>query len=434
MNATEHPHVVIVGAGFGGLSCAHQLGGAGFPVTIIDRTNYHLFVPLLYQVATAALSPADIAQPIRKLLRRYDNVEVVMGDVVGIDTDTRRVRLADGKAVDYDRLILAPGSSYNYFGHDAWADAAPGPRTLPTARYIREKLLTAFELAEQSRDPEEQERLLTFVVVGGGPTGVEMAGSIVELARHSLRRDFRHIDPTRARVLLIEAGPRILAGFPERLAKHAHDTLEDLGVTIRTDTAVDYIADGQVSIGGETIDAACITWGAGVRAAPVGDWLDVATDRIGRVSVEPDLSVPGQDGVFVVGDSALALGRDGKPLPALAQVAQQQGRYLGKALRRNLEHGKPLPPFKFRSRGNTAIVGRNSAVFDFGRFRLKGRIGWILWALVHIYLLTGFDKRLLVTTQWFWRYLTYQTGARLITGDTAPPEADPETERPKKAA
>ncbi|MEX0853441.1 MAG: NAD(P)/FAD-dependent oxidoreductase [Bauldia sp.] len=411
------PHVVIVGAGFGGLAAARGLGGADFPVTVIDRRNYHLFVPLLYQVATAALSPADIAQPIRRLLARYRNVEVVLGEVTGVDAGGRTVKLADGTVVSYDRLILAPGSAYNYFGHEDWAAAAPGPRSFADARRIRERLLLAFERAEQSPDPEEQRALLTTIIVGGGPTGVEMAGSVAELARYSFRRDFRHIDPAKAHILLVEAGPRILPTFPEDLANHAHKALQRLGVTVLTGTSVERIAPGEMTLGGRTEKAGCIVWGAGVRALPAGRWLGVETDRAGRIAVGPDLAVRGLKDVYVIGDTAMATGRDGAALPALAQVAHQQGRFLGRALRRNMEQGTPIPPFRFRNRGNTAIVGRNSAIFDFGRLHLTGRIGWLLWAIVHIYLLTGFDKRLLVATQWLWRYLTYQTGARLIIGD-----------------
>ncbi len=282
----------------------------------------------------------------------------------------------------------------------------------------------AFERAEVTRDPAEQEALLTTVVVGGGPTGVEMAGSVAELARHSLRRDFRHIDPTRAKVILVEAGPRILSAFPEDLSKFAVAALDHLGVTVRTGTAVEAIAPGKVTMGGETVRAGCVVWGAGVKAAPVASWLRVGADKAGRVSVGPNLEAAGLDGIYVIGDSARALGGDGKPLPALAQVAHQQGQYLGKALRRTILDGRPMPPFRFHNRGNTAVIGRDAAVFDFGRWHLKGRIGWLFWAIVHIYLLTGFDKRVLVATQWLWRYLTYQTGARLITGHddrTAPP-------------
>jgi NADH dehydrogenase len=411
------PHVVIVGAGFGGLTCAKGLGNAPVKVTIIDRHNYHLFVQLLYQVATAALSPADIAQPIRRIFRRYRNVDVILGEVTGVDVAGKRVQLASGRAVDYDKLVIATGSSYSYFGHDEWAKLAPGPKTVDDALAIRARLLMSFELAEISIDPEEQAALLTTVIVGGGPTGVEMAGSIAELARYSLARDFRHIDPRKATILLVEAGPRILPAFPESLADHAVKVLTKLGVTVRTGEAVNDMAPGLVRIGGKVIRAGTIIWGAGVKPSPAAEWLGVAPDRAGRVVVNGDLSVSGCDGVYVVGDSAAFKGKDGHPLPALAQVAHQQGTHLGRALRANLTQGTPLPVFRFHNRGNTAVIGRNSAVFDFGWWRVKGFIGWMLWGIYHIYLLTGFDRRVVVVAEWFWAYLTFQQGARLITGD-----------------
>ncbi len=416
MAPAKRPRVVIVGAGFGGLPCARGLGGADIDVTVVDRNNYHLFVPLLYQVATAALSPADIAQPIRRMLARWDNIQVLLDEVTGVDTAARQVRLANSSAIGFDKLVISSGSSYSYFGHDDWAAAAPGPRTIEDARLIRARLLRAFEHAEACTDPQEQEALLTTIVVGGGPTGVEMAGSIAELARYSLRRDFRHIDPTKARIILVEAGPRLLSAFPETLSTYAMKALDQLGVTVLTNTPVEKIEAGQVTMGGKVVRAGCIVWGAGVRASPAATWLGVEADKGGRISVGPDLAVPGLNGIYVIGDTAKALGADGKPLPALAQVANQQGQYLGKALRRNILDGTPMPPFRFHNRGNTAVIGRDAAVFDFGTWRLKGRIGWLMWAIVHIYLLTGFDKRVLVATQWLWRYLTYQTGARLITG------------------
>jgi NADH dehydrogenase len=409
--------VVIVGAGFGGLMCAKGLRNAPVQVTIIDRHNYHLFVQLLYQVATAALSPADIAQPIRKIFGRYRNIDVMLGEVTGVDVAEKRVRLASGSAVSYDRLVIATGSSYSYFGHDEWARLAPGPKTVDDALAIRARLLTAFELAEMSADPEEQAALLTTVIVGGGPTGVEMAGAIGELARYSLARDFRHIDPRKARILLVEAGPRILPAFPASLADHAVKVLTRLGVTGMTGQTVEKIEPDRVTIGGRAVRAGSVIWGAGVKASPAAGWLGVAPDRMGRIAVDPDLSVPGRPGVYAVGDTALAIGQDGQPLPALAQVAHQQGRHLGRALRANLTEGAPMPPFRFHNRGNTAVIGRNSAVFDFGRWHLKGWLGWALWGIYHIYLLTGFERRLLVVVQWLWAYLTYQQGARLITGD-----------------
>lgn len=413
------PHVVIVGAGFGGLACAAGLGRTPVRVTVIDRQNHHLFVPLLYQVATAALSPADIAQPIRRMLGRYPNVEVRMGEVEGVDTAGRRVLLADGGAVAYDRLVLATGSSYGYFGHDEWAEHAPGVKTVEDARFIRARLLTAFEQAEACDDPERQKALMTTVVVGGGPTGVEMAGAVAELTRHALARDFRHIDPRSATVLLVEAGPRVLPTFPEELSDYALQKLKDLGVEVRLNQAVEAVDETGVRVAGRFIPAGTIVWGAGVKASPAGRWIGVETDRAGRIPVNPDLSVTGMEGVvYALGDTALAMGDGGKPLPGLAQVAKQQGQHLGRALRANLMEGSPMPPFRFKDRGNTAIIGRSAAVFDFGRYRLRGWFAWILWAIVHVYLLAGFEKRLLVAMQWLWRYATYERGARLITNPT----------------
>jgi len=418
----SHPHVVIVGAGFGGLACAAALGGTAIRVTVIDRRNYHLFVPLLYQVATAALSPADIAQPIRKILSRHPNIDVVLGEVAGVDAPQRRVMMADGGFVPYDRLVLATGSSYGYFGHDEWAALAPGLKTIEDAQQIRARLLGCFERAEVTDDPDRQKALMTSVVIGGGPTGVEMAGAIAELTRYALARDFRRIDPRSARILLVEAGPRVLATFPEPLSQYARRALDRLGVTVLVGQGVESIEPGGVTVGGRFIPAGTVVWGAGVTASPAGRWLGVATDRGGRIQVAPDLSVPGVDGVYALGDTALAAGDDGKPLPGLAQVAKQQGQHLGRALAANMLRGEAMPAFRFRNRGNTAIVGRSAAVFDFGTRRLKGWLAWILWAVVHVYLLTGFEKRLLVSMQWLWRYLTYERGARLIIGEGASAE------------
>lgn len=419
----DRPRVVIVGAGFGGLACAQALGGAPVRVTVVDRHNYHLFQPLLYQVATAALSPADIAEPIRRILHRHRNVEVRMGEVTGVDTAGRAVLLADGTRLPYDRLVIATGSVYSYFGHEAeWERHAPGLKTIENAREIRARLLQAFEAAEVCDDPAERDRLLTIVVVGGGPTGVEMAGSVAELARYTLSRDFRHIDPTRARILLVEAGPRILGTFPEELGAYAERALRDKGVQVMTGAMVERIEADGVVVGGRKIPAATMVWGAGVKASPAARWLGVEPAKGGRIAVEADLSVPGLPGVHALGDTALALGDDGAPLPGLAQVAKQQGEHLGAGLARELSGGAPVGPFRFRNRGNTAIVGRNAAVFDFGRRRLKGRLAWLLWAIVHVWLLVNFEKRLLVTVQWLWRWLTYQRGARLITRE--PPDAE----------
>jgi NADH:ubiquinone reductase (H+-translocating) len=410
----EHPRVVIVGAGFAGLACAKELGRKPVDVTLVDRHNYHLFVPLLYQVATAALSPADIARPVRRILGKYQNIRIVLGEVVGLDTAARSVRLAGGATLPYDRLVIATGSQYSYFGHPEWARLALGPRTLEEARTIRGQLLSAFERAEMAESRAEQDVLMTTVVVGGGPTGVEMAGSVAELARHALARDFRRIDPRRARILLVEAGPRLLPAFPEALSTYAHAALQRIGVTVMTGQAVEAMEPGAVIVAGRRIEAGTVIWGAGVQASNAGQWLGVELSKDGRVPVNPDLSVVGLADAYVLGDTALAPGEDGAPLPALAQVAAQQGAHLGRGLAKNLADGTPLAPFRFRNRGNTAIVGRNAAVFDFGWLQLKGRLAWVLWAVIHIYLLVGFENRLRVALEWFWRYITYERGARLI--------------------
>ena len=416
---SSEPHIVIVGAGFGGLACAKALGNAPARVTVIDRANYHLFVPLLYQVATAALSPADIARPIRRILGRYRNIDVVLGDVTAIDTNARMLTTSAGAIGPYDKLVVATGSRYSYFGHPEWAAHAKGPRSLEDARFIRNKLLTAFERADSTTDQAERDRLMTIIVVGGGPTGVEMAGSVAELARHALARDFRHIDPRQARILLVEASPRLLSSFPQSLAEYAEHALAKLGVTVMLGQPVENIGADGATVGGKMISAGTVIWGAGIEAAPGVKMLGLPLDRAGRVPVGSDLSVPGLPGVYVLGDSAVALDEDGKPLPALAQVAAQQGEYLGRLLAAEAR-GRPLGrPFRFRNRGNTAIVGRHAAVFDFGKWQLKGRFAWFLWALVHVYLLVGFENRLQVVGHWLWSYLTYERGARLIMPDAA---------------
>jgi len=415
----SEPHIVIVGAGFAGLACAKALGNASARVTVIDRANYHLFVPLLYQVATAALSPADIARPVRRILGRYKNIDVVLGEVTAIDTATRMLTTTVGQIGPYDHLVFAPGSRYSYFGHSDWEINAKGPRSLEDARFIRTRLLTAFEHADSTTDEVEREKLMTIIVVGGGPTGVEMAGAVAELARHALARDFRHIDPRQARILLIEAGSRLLSGFPQPLADYAKCELEKLGVTVMLNQPVENLTADGAMVGGKMIAAGTMIWGAGIEASPAAKMLGVPLDRTGRVTVGPDLSVPDLPGVYVLGDSAVALGDDGKPLPALAQIAAQQGTYVGWLLAAEAR-GRPLnKPFRFHNRGNTAIIGRNAAVFDFGKWQLKGRLGWLLWAFVHIYLLVGFENRLQVATHWLWSYLTYERGARLIMPDVA---------------
>jgi NADH:ubiquinone reductase (H+-translocating) len=411
----KRPHVVIVGAGFAGLAAAKALGGSRARVTIIDRRNHHLFQPLLYQVATAALSPADIAEPIRAVLRRHANVEVLLDEVIDIDLDRRWVRTREHADQSYDVLILATGAGFSYFGHDEWAAHAPGLKSVEDAVRIRNRLLLAFEKAETARDPAVKQRLLTFVLVGGGPTGVEMAGAIAELARATLARDFRHIDPTAARILLVEAGPRILSGFPDGLADYAQQALEGMGVEVRLDSPVEAVnAEGAV-IGGECVPAANVVWCAGVEAGPVAKWLGVPTEQGGTIRVKPDLSLLGRPEVFLAGDIAHLEGEDGKPLPGLAAVAQQQGAYLGRLLAARIE-GKPDPgPFRYNNRGTMATIGRSAAVADLPRARLTGRIAWLLWGLVHIYQLVGFENRLRVFVTWMWSWATYGRGARLIT-------------------
>ncbi|HTQ15550.1 MAG TPA: NAD(P)/FAD-dependent oxidoreductase [Rhizomicrobium sp.] len=408
------PRIVILGAGFAGIEVARRLGRAGIAATLVDRQNHHLFQPLLYQVATAALSPADIAEPIRKMLRGLSGIEVMLDAVTGIDTAARIVSLASGRTLGYDILVVATGATHSYFGHDDWAKYAPGLKTIEDARQIRSRLLLAFEQAEMSRDPQEQRRLMTIAVVGGGPTGVELAGSIAELARYALSKDFHHIRAETATVLLLEAGPRILAAFPPSLADYATARLGRIGVTVRTGCAVgDVTADG-VTANGAKIGAGLVIWAAGVRASRLGAMLGVATDRAGRVTVGRDLSVQGLSRVYALGDIALCPDAHGKPLPGLAQVAKQQGVWLGNALARTIEAGAAPAPFVFHNRGNTAIIGRHAAVFDFGWSRMKGWLAWAFWALIHVYLLVGFQHRLLVAIQWAWRYVTYERGSRLI--------------------
>lgn len=406
--------VVVIGAGFAGVEVAKGLGAAGVPVMLVDKQNYHLFQPLLYQVATAALSPADIAEPVRRMLRRYPSVDVVLGEVSGIDVGARRITLGDGKVLTYDRLVLATGATHAYFGHDDWARFAPSLKSIADARAIRSRLLTAFEEAEMIDDPAARKRLMTFVVIGGGPTGVELAGAIAELARYTLTKDFHRVGFKEVNVLLLEAGPRILTAFPERLADYAVRKLAALGVTVRVNGAVGAITKDGVQVGDETIPASVAIWAAGVKASPLGALLGVATDKAGRVMVNRDLSVPGLANVYVLGDTARVRDVSGNQLPGLAQVAKQEGQYLGRALAKSIREGKASPDFVFHNRGNAAIVGRHSAIFDFGWSRLSGPLAWFLWAFIHIYLLTGFEHRLLVAIQWLWRYLSYDHGARLI--------------------
>ncbi len=413
-DGSSRTRIVIIGAGFAGIEVARGLRGAAVDVFLIDRQNYHLFQPLLYQVATAALSPADIAEPVRRMLRHCPNVTVLLGEVTAISTAAKYITLKDGPRLTYDILVVATGATHSYFGHEDWEKYAPGLKSIADARDIRSRLLRSFEQAEMSSDPAEKKRLMTFVVVGGGPSGVELAGSIAELARHTLARDFHHIDPKSATVLLLEAGPRILSAFPQALGQYACRKLTALGVTVRVDCAVKHIAQDCVEAADGSIPNGLTIWAAGVKASSLGKMLGAPTDKAGRVKANRDMSVPGLADVYVLGDVALLDDRDGKPLPGLAQVAKQQGQYLGKALARTLRDGSIAPNFEFHDRGNVAVIGRHAAIADFEHFRLKGTLAWLLWALVHIYLLAGLQHRLLVAVQWAWRYVTYDRGARLI--------------------
>lgn len=420
--ASPGPRVVIIGGGFGGLACAKALGAEGVSVTLIDRRNHNLFQPLLYQVATAALSPADIAEPLRKTLGRYKRVSVVLGEVLSIDTEARLVA-ADIGNISYDYLVIATGSEYNYFGREDWRQVAPGLKTLEQARMLRQRLLLSLERAETTESLEERRSLLNHVIIGGGPTGVEMAGAVAELGA-TVSRDFKNINREEFRVLLIEAGPRLLAAFPESLSDYARQQLERLGVEVITDTRVRDLTENTVTYDDQTLTVGSITWGAGVKAARAAEWLSLEADRPGRIPVEATLEVKGRPDIFALGDVALFMDEKGRPLPALAQVAKQQGNHLGKALARKLLAGTPLSPFRFHDRGNTAVIGRHAAVFDFGSWQLKGRLAWFLWAVVHVYLLVSFEKRLLVSIQWLWRYLTLNRGARIIAEHAPHAEED----------
>lgn len=428
------PRVVIIGGGFAGLACARELGGEDIQVTLIDRRNHNLFQPLLYQVATGALSPADIAEPIRQILGKYENIRVFLAEATGIDL-ARKYVLTDRMApVSFDHLVLATGSDYNYFGHDKWREVAPGLKTLREARAIRQRLLLAFERAEMAADDESRQQLLTSIVVGGGPTGVELAGAIAGLGRLIASRDFRFVRPEHVRVILFEGGTRVLQGFPESLSRYAAGRLESLGVRIITGCTVEAIEESAVMAQGERLAAGSVIWAAGVKASPAADWLGIEADKGGRVPVDPYLEVPGMPNVHVIGDTALARDAEtGEAYPGLAQVAKQQGRWLGIALRRKIVSGERGPPFRFRNRGSTAVIARNAAIMDFGSIRLTGRLAWLLWVIVHVLLLHSFEKRVLVSLQWMWRHATQKRSARLVDEPLAPEpqeEPAPELEHP----
>jgi len=407
--------VVIVGAGFGGLEAARALRRAPVDVTVVDRQNHHCFQPLLYQVATAALSPADVAWPIRHILRAQRNATVLMANVNGVDTQQRLLHTDIGD-VPYDYLVIATGAMHSYFGHDEWSDYAPGLKRIEDATRIRRSILIAFERAEVTNDEAERRRLLTFVIVGGGATGVEMAGAIAEIALQTLAADFRRIDPRSARIVLIEAGARILPTFPDNLSAYVHDTLVHEGVTVMTSTRVTRCDAGGVDLDGGRIDAATVIWAAGVMASPAAQWLAAEADRAGRVKVEADLSVPGHPQVFVIGDTATVMDRDGRPVPGIAPAAKQMGRYAGRLIAARVAGATvSSKPFRYMHAGDLATVGRRAAVVKLGRLQLKGFIGWLFWSVAHIYFLIGLRNRFIVAFTWLWSYLTFQRGARLIT-------------------
>jgi NADH:ubiquinone reductase (H+-translocating) len=418
------PHVVIVGGGFGGLSAARALRRAPVRITLVDRRNHHLFQPLLYQVATAALSPADISAPIRGILRRQRNLEVRMAEVADVDTGSRQLVLADGSRLSYDFLVVATGATHAYFGHPEWAPLAPGLKTIEDATEIRRRFLLAFEAAEQEDDVEERRALLTFVVVGAGPTGVEMAGSMAEIARHAIVRDFRRIDPSTARILLIEGGPRVLPAYDPALSAYAERALARTGVEVRTGQVVTQINPEGVVVGGERIRSRNVVWAAGVAASPLGACLGGPTDGVGRVRVAPDLTVPGAPEVYAIGDLAAMDDARGRPLPGVAPVANQQGRHAAANILRTLA-GEPRRPFRYVDKGSMATIGRSAAVMQVGRLRLKGLIAWLGWLFVHILVLIGFRNRVAVMMEWAYSYLTWQRGARLITGEVGPELAPP---------
>jgi NADH dehydrogenase len=408
------PHIVILGGGFGGLYTARGLKGVEAKVTLVDRHNYHLFQPLLYQVATAGLNPSDIALPIRGILRKQRNVTVIMSEAVGVDTARRSLQLGDGE-ITYDYLVIATGATHSYFGHPEWERFAPGLKTIDDALEIRRRVLVAFEAAERQEDPQQQRALLTFVVIGGGPTGVELAGALAEIARQTMVRDFRRIRPESARVLLIEGRDRVLPPYPPELSEKARRQLEELGVEVITGEAVTGIDANGVSLGGRFIASKTILWGAGVQASPLAKTLGVPLDAAGRVMVEPDLTIPGHPEVFVIGDLAAVRQRDGSFVPGVAPAAIQAGKHTAENVRRALE-GQPMRPFRYRDKGSLATIGRAAAVADFGKLRFGGLAAWLAWLGIHIFFLIGFRNRLFVVAQWAWAYFTRQRGARLITG------------------
>jgi NADH dehydrogenase len=422
MTPANRPRVVIVGGGFGGLRAARHLGRLPVDVTLIDRKNHHTFQPLLYQVATAGLSPGEIAAPIRWIMRGSKSVEVLLAEVTGIDIERRTVNVGTEK-ISYDYLILAAGATHAYFGHEEWAPLAPGLKTIEDALEIRRRVLLAFELAERQAAETGTHVPLNFVVIGGGPTGVELAGTLAEIARRALEKEFRKIDPKRTRIILLEGGPRVLAAYSEDLSRSAEEQLRNLGVEVRTSAMVTSVEPAAVQVSGTRLPAAVILWAAGVAASPLGKMLGRPVDRAGRVHVNPDLSLPGHPEVFVVGDLAALNDKNGKMLPGVAPVAMQEGT----AAARNIGHdlrGAPRRNFHYIDKGSLATIGRNAAVAQFGKLHISGYLAWLAWLFVHIFFLIGFRNRIIVLIQWAWSYITYDRGARLITGDTHLPGWD----------
>lgn len=429
---TKPAHVVIVGGGFGGLAAARALGEANVTVTLVDRQNHHLFQPLLYQVAMAGLAPNEIAAPIRSILRNSGNTTVLLAEVISIDLAEKHVALAEGPDVTYDFLILAPGARTHYFGHAQWERYAPGLKSIDDAVEIRRRVLLAFEAAEREPDAAQRARLLSFIVIGGGPTGVELAGAIAELARYALGRDFRRARPTETRVLLVEGGERVLATFDPSLSESAVLQLSELGVHVRTGSIVERIGDeGVVLRSGEVLAASTVVWAAGVASSPLIAALGVETDRMGRAKINEDCSLPGQPNVFVIGDAAYLLGSDDKPLPGVSPVAMQMGRHVARSIVGSLT-SEPRKPFRYVDKGSMATIGRSRAIAQVGTLKLSGLLAWLAWLLVHIWYLIGFRNRLLVLFDWAWSYLTYRRGARLITGGRMKPGPPPHPEAPRQ--
>ena len=416
MNAKRRPHIVVIGGGFGGLKATESLAKLPVEITVVDRRNHHTFQPLLYQVATAGISPAEIAAPIREIFRKRENVEVLLGEVIGFNLAQHRVLLHNFE-LTYDYLVVAAGATHAYFGHDEWEPMAPGLKTVEDALEMRRRILLAYELAEREAALHGTHRQLNFIVVGAGPTGVELAGTLAEISRKSLAENFRRIDPAKTRILLVEAGPSILNSYPEDLRRSAVKQLQHLGVEVRTNSAVSDVRNGQVRVGDDVISAEVVLWAAGVSASPLGRALAAPVDRAGRVLVEPDLSIPGHREVFVIGDLVSMKDEHGKPLPGVAPVAMQQGKWVGRQIAADLA-GKPREKFHYVDKGSLATIGRAAAIAQFGKIHISGFLAWLSWLFIHIFFLIGFRNRIVVMFQWAWSYFTYERAARLITGES----------------